>query len=67
MATLQGARHSAANLAGRDVANPTAILLCAANMLKHMHLEFHSKLIQDAVEKVIKAGKVGFCVLFIII
>jgi len=53
-----GARHSAANLAGRDVANPSAILLCAANMLKHMHLEFHGKLIQDAVEKVIKTGKI---------
>jgi len=52
-----GARHSYSGMQGRDVANPTAILLCAAKMLKHMHLEFHGQLIQDSVEKVIKAGK----------
>merc|ERR1712004_105906 len=53
-----GARHSAAGMMGRDAANPTAILLAAAKMLRHMHLEFHSKIIQDSVEKVIKTGKV---------
>ena len=57
----QGARHSYAGMMGRDVANPTGILLCASNMLKHMHLEFHGSLIQDAVEKVIRTGKVGAC------
>jgi len=53
-----GARHAFAGSVGRDVANPTAILLCASNMLKHMNLEYHGDLVRNAVEKVIKAGKV---------
>ncbi len=40
------------------------MLLCAANMLRHMHLEYHGNLISNAVEKVIKAGKVNICTLF---
>ena len=56
---FQGARHSATGMMGRDAANPTAILLAAAKMLRHMHLEFHAKIIQDSVEKVIKTGKVS--------
>merc|ERR1712241_661226 len=31
-----GARHSATGMMGRDAANPTAILLAAAKMLRHM-------------------------------
>ncbi|XP_013390200.1 isocitrate dehydrogenase [NAD] subunit beta, mitochondrial isoform X2 [Lingula anatina] len=53
-----GARHSFAQAMGRDIANPTAMILSACNMLKHMHLEYHSKLIEDALLRVIKAGKV---------
>ena len=55
---FQGARHPFAQAVGRNIANPTAILLSSANMLKHMHLDFHSQLVEDAVCKVIKAGKV---------
>ncbi|KAK7094418.1 isocitrate dehydrogenase [NAD] subunit beta, mitochondrial-like isoform X1 [Littorina saxatilis] len=54
----QGARHSFAEAVGKNIANPTATLLSACNMLKHIHLEFHSMLIWDAVHRVIKAGKV---------
>ena len=54
----QGARHAYAEMAGRNQANPTGILLCAANMLNHMNLQYYGKLIRDAVEKTIKAGKV---------
>ncbi len=56
---IKGARHTFASSAGRDTANPTAMLLCAANMLKHMHLEYHGDLIAKSVEKVIKSGKVN--------
>ena len=41
------------------MANPTAMLLCAANMLNHMNLQFHGDMIRDAVEKVIRKGKVS--------
>ncbi|XP_074640846.1 isocitrate dehydrogenase [NAD] subunit beta, mitochondrial-like [Tubulanus polymorphus] len=53
-----GARHPYAQAVGRDIANPTAMLLGAASMLKHMHLEFHSDMIVNSIMKVIKAGKV---------
>ena len=56
---LQGARHAFASSAGRDEANPTALLLCAANMLKHMHLEYYSNVVRRAVEMTVKAGKVS--------
>ncbi|XP_066428928.1 isocitrate dehydrogenase [NAD] subunit beta, mitochondrial isoform X2 [Eleutherodactylus coqui] len=53
-----GARHPFAQAVGRNIANPTAMLLTATNMLRHLNLEYHSSLISDAVKKVIKQGKV---------
>uniref|UniRef100_A0A7M4EGL0 Isocitrate dehydrogenase [NAD] subunit, mitochondrial n=1 Tax=Crocodylus porosus TaxID=8502 RepID=A0A7M4EGL0_CROPO len=53
-----GARHPFAQAVGRNIANPTAMLLSAANMLRHLNLEFHANIISDAVKKVIKVGKV---------
>ncbi|KAM4900450.1 isocitrate dehydrogenase [NAD] subunit beta, mitochondrial isoform 3-T3 [Sylvia borin] len=53
-----GARHPFAQAVGRNIANPTAMLLSASNMLKHLNLEYHSNMISDAVKKVIKGGKV---------
>ncbi|XP_077157489.1 isocitrate dehydrogenase [NAD] subunit beta, mitochondrial isoform X2 [Paroedura picta] len=53
-----GARHPFAQAVGRNIANPTAMLLSSANMLRHLNLEYHSALISEAVRKVIKVGKV---------
>ncbi|KAJ8300906.1 hypothetical protein KUTeg_022425 [Tegillarca granosa] len=53
-----GARHSFAEAIGKNIANPTAVLLSGCNMLKHIHLEYHSQLIEDALIRVIKTGKV---------
>uniref|UniRef100_A0A8C7ZLD7 Isocitrate dehydrogenase [NAD] subunit, mitochondrial n=1 Tax=Oryzias sinensis TaxID=183150 RepID=A0A8C7ZLD7_9TELE len=53
-----GARHPFAQAVGRNIANPTAMLLSSANMLKHLNLEYHSQMISDAVKRVIKQGKV---------
>ena len=61
---MQGARHAFADSAGKNQANPTAILLCAANMLNHLHLEQHGTLIKDAVDKTVKEGKVSRLELF---
>uniref|UniRef100_A0A7J8DHG5 Isocitrate dehydrogenase [NAD] subunit, mitochondrial n=1 Tax=Rousettus aegyptiacus TaxID=9407 RepID=A0A7J8DHG5_ROUAE len=52
-----GARHPFAQAVGRNIANPTAMLLSASNMLRHLNLEYHSNMIADAVKKVIKVGK----------
>jgi isocitrate dehydrogenase (NAD+) len=56
---FQGARHAFAEAVGRNIANPTAVLISGCNMLKHIHLDYHAKVIEDAVHKVIKAGKVS--------
>ncbi|XP_069779466.1 isocitrate dehydrogenase [NAD] subunit beta, mitochondrial isoform X3 [Narcine bancroftii] len=53
-----GARHPFSQAMGRNIANPTAMLLSAANMLKHLNLDLHSSQVSDAVRKVIKEGKV---------
>ncbi|KAI4826878.1 hypothetical protein KUCAC02_030308 [Chaenocephalus aceratus] len=47
-----------AQAVGRNIANPTAMLLSAANMLRHLNLEYHSNMVSDAVKRVIKQGKV---------
>jgi hypothetical protein len=64
---LQGARHTFAEGMGKNVANPTAMLLCSANMLKHAGLDQYSAIIKGAVDKVIKAGKVGYSKRFVYI
>ena len=51
-----GARHSFSGGIGKNIANPTAMLLCSANMLEHMSLPLQSKRIKDAVKKTIKVS-----------
>ena len=41
------------------MANPTAMLLASSNMLNHVGLEYYGKMIQSAVARVLKTGKVG--------
>ena len=53
----KGARHSFATAAGRNIANPTAMLLSSANMLRHLSLVSYAQRIENAVNKVIKSGK----------
>ncbi|RCN34100.1 dehydrogenase, isocitrate/isopropylmalate family, partial [Ancylostoma caninum] len=64
-----GSRHSFQEALGRSIANPTAMILCAANMLNHLHLHEYGDALRAAVEKVVKDGKVrtrdmGGCVSF---
>ena len=51
---------TAPDIAGKDLANPTALLLSAVMMLRHLNLEKHAENIQSAVLKTIADGKVGF-------
>jgi len=53
-----GARHSFSEGAGKNVANPTAMLLSAANMLEHASLNQYGDRIRNAVTKVLGDGKV---------
>lgn len=54
----QGARHTFQASIGMDRANPTAMLLCAANMLDHMNLKHYGAGLRKGVEEVINEGKV---------
>lgn len=52
------ARHTYTQAAGQNIANPTAMLLCASNMLRHVNLTEYADEIRNAVFKVLKEGKV---------
>ena len=46
-----GARHTYAEAVGKNIANPTAMLLCVVKMLRHVNLFDHSKRLDDALCK----------------
>lgn len=52
-----GARHSFAAASGRDIANPTAILLATCRLLRHINLNEYGNRLQSAVHKVLQAGQ----------
>ncbi|GFT17179.1 isocitrate dehydrogenase subunit alpha, mitochondrial [Trichonephila clavipes] len=49
---------TAPDIAGQDKANPTALLLSAIMMLRHMNLTTHADKISQACFETIKEGKV---------
>jgi len=53
-----GARHSFGGAVGKNVANPSAMLFCAANLLEHASLHHYGKMIRESVLRVLKTGKV---------
>ncbi|XP_013404769.1 isocitrate dehydrogenase [NAD] subunit gamma, mitochondrial isoform X1 [Lingula anatina] len=53
-----GTRNSGRSIAGKDIANPAAMLLASADLLEHIGLKSHSELIRDAVIKVIVEDKI---------
>ncbi|GFX21519.1 probable isocitrate dehydrogenase subunit beta, mitochondrial [Trichonephila clavipes] len=53
-----GARHTFGHAVGKNIANPTAMLFCAVGMLRHVNLVYYANLIAEAVENVLKEGKV---------
>jgi isocitrate dehydrogenase (NAD+) len=52
-----GARHTYAEASGKNIANPTAMLLCAAKMLRHVNLQDHANKLVGAIDTVLKDGK----------
>lgn len=51
-----GAKHTFDEGVGKNVANPTAMLLSAAKMLEHIGEDEHAKLIKKGVEQGSGAG-----------
>lgn len=57
-AVFEAVHGSAPDIAGRGVANPTALILSAALMLAHIGEPAAAKRVEEAVQKVIGDGKV---------
>lgn len=53
-----GARHVGKDIAGKNIANPTAYILAACMMLRHLGLVQYSDLIKHAVYSTIHDGRV---------
>lgn len=56
-ALFESVHGTAPDIAGKDLANPTALLLSACMMLRHMGLNAHADKIQAACFETIKEGK----------
>jgi isocitrate dehydrogenase (NAD+) len=54
-----GCRHVGLDIQGKDQANPTALILSAAMMLRHLGLDDHANRISQSVYKVIQDGYVS--------
>ena len=54
----QGARHSGKDIAKLGQANPTAFILSAVMMLRHLGLPFFAEQIQNSVFKTVGEGKI---------
>ena len=57
-AVFEPVHGSAPDIKGQNKANPTALLLCAINMLKHINETDKAQKIENALFKVIKDGRV---------
>eukprot|EP00794_Sanderia_malayensis_P005729 gene5729-6429_t len=51
-----GARHTFAQMAGRNIANPVGMLLCSCDLLEHVHLYKHSRMVRNAVLDTVAKG-----------
>jgi isocitrate dehydrogenase (NAD+) len=57
-AVFEAVHGSAPDIAGQGIANPTAVILAGALMLRHLHIEEQAVRIETALEKVFGKGKV---------
>ena len=57
-AVFEAVHGSAPDIAGKDIANPTALLLSAVLMLQHMQLDAKADAIMTALKKVLASGHV---------
>ncbi|MCQ4795455.1 isocitrate/isopropylmalate dehydrogenase family protein [Anaerofustis stercorihominis] len=56
-AIFEAVHGSAPDIAGKDIANPTACILAGAKMLNYIGYEKEAKKIENAIEVLIKEGK----------
>ncbi|CAG5103179.1 Similar to CEBPZ: CCAAT/enhancer-binding protein zeta (Homo sapiens) [Cotesia congregata] len=51
-----GTRNTGAKIAGKNIANPIAMLNAAVDMLRHLGHKHHATIIQNAINKTINSG-----------
>lgn len=56
-ALFESVHGTAPDIAGKDMANPTALLLSAIMMLRHLQMNEHADRVQNACYEVLRAGK----------
>jgi isocitrate dehydrogenase (NAD+) len=56
-AIFEAVHGSAPDIAGKDLANPTALLQSAVLMLEHIHENETASLVQTSLEKIYSEGK----------
>ena len=64
-AIFESVHGTAPDIAGKDLANPTALLLSSVMMLEHMRLNKYADKISGAVLRTISEGKVPFPILLV--
>ncbi|MFV0503702.1 MAG: isocitrate/isopropylmalate dehydrogenase family protein [Lachnospirales bacterium] len=57
IAIFEPVHGSAPDIAGRNIANPTAILLSSVQMLKYLNMEDYAKKLENAIINLYKEGK----------
>lgn len=57
LALMEAVHGTAPDIAGKDMANPTAILLSSVMMLKHMGMQAHGDQIESAIMNTIQQGR----------
>eukprot|EP00013_Stygamoeba_regulata_P026329 CAMPEP_0177663200 /NCGR_PEP_ID=MMETSP0447-20121125/19780_1 /TAXON_ID=0 /ORGANISM="Stygamoeba regulata, Strain BSH-02190019" /LENGTH=355 /DNA_ID=CAMNT_0019168983 /DNA_START=20 /DNA_END=1087 /DNA_ORIENTATION=+ len=57
-AIFEGGRHSGLDIAGKNAANPTGILLASVQMLRHLGYDSHATRIESAVHTALRDAKV---------
>ncbi|GAB6028039.1 hypothetical protein CHUAL_002260 [Chamberlinius hualienensis] len=53
-----GTRNTGSSIAGRNIANPTAMLNAGADLLSHLKLGYHAHLIRDSISKTLNEDKI---------
>lgn len=54
---FEAVHGTAPDIVGRDLANPTALLLSGTMMLRHIELSHHAAVIEEALDRVLLAGQ----------
>ena len=57
LALMEAVHGTAPDIAGKNIANPTAIILSSIMMLRHLELREHADKIEGAVFSVLTEGK----------